>query len=187
MARLTRKDQDERETAAEELVLAGWSHAGVRDLCRRFSVRERTVREWREGARARIRARGRPGATTGANLEEALERLEILWELALQDRNIRVARAILWDRNRLLDLVPRQRVDLGGNVTIDVTSRRRVDVSVFPTHLLEAIARGVSDDELDELIAREADDDLKGLLGPVIDVAVADIAESDDDSDEDIR
>lgn len=165
MARITRKEQEEREEAAEDLVLSGWTREGARELAVRFGVADRTVRGWREPARARIRERGQPGATAAASLEDALERLEILWTRALREGNLRVARAVLWDRSRLLDLVPRNRIEVGGNVTIDVTSRKRVDVSIFPPQLLEAIARGVSDDELDELIAAEVDDELEALIG----------------------
>ena len=165
MARVSRKERAEREEAAEELVLSGWTREGARELAVRFKVADRTVRGWREPARARIRERAQPGATTAASLEDALERLEILWTRALQEGDLRVARAVLWDRSRLLDLVPRNRIEVGGNVTIDVTSRKRVDVSIFPPQLLEAIARGVSDDELDELIAAEVDDELEALIG----------------------
>lgn len=164
MPRVTDKEAAERDAAAEDLVLAGWDRKGALELCKRFGVAERTVREWRERARERIRTRGLPGATTSATLEDALERLEILWERSLKDGDLRTARAVLWDRARLLDLQPRTRVDVGGNVTIDVTSRRRVDVSMFPAALLEAIARGVSDDELDQLLVVGSDDEIAGVI-----------------------
>ena len=177
MPRVSKEERQERDDAAEALVLAGWSSEGVKALAERFGVAKRTVRDWRIKAAERIRARARPGATQAASLEEALERLEIVWTRALRDGDLKTARAVAWDRARLLDLVPRNRIEVGGNVTIDVNARHRVDVSPFPRWLLEAVARGVSDDELEELIEANPDDDLAGLLGaPVIPVEVVEEA-----------
>lgn len=153
--RPTDEQREQRYADAEALLLRGWTRHGERELAKKHDVSHAAVRSWRPRVRERLKKRGQSKQTHSANLDEALTRLEELKMLALEKGDVRTARALEWDRNRLLDIVPRNRVELNVAGALTVDHRQRIDVSMLPAAALEALASGASDSEIEQLLLGE--------------------------------
>lgn len=169
----------------EAVLISGWTRRKALQLAEQWDVTESTTKRWRRKVQEEIRKRALPGATHAATLEDTLERLEVVFARAMEDGRLNIARAVTWDRARLLDQVPRHRVEVSGGVTIDVHETRRVDVSHWPVELLQAVARGVDDGDLERMLLVADTEELDGVIIDVEPAQVAAPAEPSDESDDD--
>ena len=148
MARPTDDERAARLADAEALLLRGWTRHAALELARAHGVGERAVRGWRAAAAEQVRSRSRAAADPAVNLADALDRLELLWTASLAAGDLRTARAVNFDRCRLLGLL---------TVRLDVRAEVNQAVEVLtPAELCERRAElaerlGVTGEALERL------------------------------------